>query len=105
MRAFHAAMLEAGVVLQEPPQEMTPPQVGIDYDRLTAEERRALYPSLIENLRSIPDWGQFTYPYSLRPVAGLAKMHNRYQALRKVREGLWFDRFYKKMLKDEELTK
>ncbi len=77
-KAFYDALLEAGLQLEEQNFERPEPY-GIDYDSLSDEEKRSLYPSLIEELRVTPDWGQQTYPYSLRPRAGKLTNKPRYQ--------------------------
>lgn len=77
-KAFHDALLESGLELEEP-TVARPESYGIDYDSLTFEQKRSLYPSLIEELRTTPDWGDQVYPYSLRPRAGSIKQKARYQ--------------------------
>ncbi|KAL5113068.1 39S ribosomal protein L18 mitochondrial [Taenia crassiceps] len=81
-KAFYDALLESGLELEEP-SVPRPESYGIDYDLLSPEEKRSLYPSLIEELRTTPDWGQQTYPYSLRPLAGRRKLKMRHQVLSK----------------------
>lgn len=77
-KAFHDALLESGIELEEP-SVPRPENYGIDYDSLSFEQKKSLYPSLIEELRTTPDWGNNKYPYSLRPVAGSAKNKMKYQ--------------------------
>ncbi|KAL5967155.1 39S ribosomal protein L18 mitochondrial [Taenia solium] len=102
-KAFYDALLESGLELEEP-SVPRPEGYGIDYDSLSPEEKRSLYPSLIEELRTTPDWGQQTYPYSLRPLAGKRKLKMRHQVLSKVREGYIWDRFYNRLVKPEHLA-
>ncbi|VDM34817.1 unnamed protein product [Hydatigera taeniaeformis] len=102
-KAFHDALLECGLELEEP-SISRPESYGIDYDSLSLEEKRSLYPSLIEELRTTPDWGQQTYPYSLRPLAGRRKLKMEYQVLSKVRQGYIWDRFYARLVKPEHLA-
>ncbi|KAH9285629.1 39S ribosomal protein L18, mitochondrial [Echinococcus granulosus] len=102
-KAFYDALLESGLELEELSLPR-PESYGIDYDSLTPEEKRSLYPSLIEELRTTPDWGQQTYPYSLRPLAGRRKLKLRHQVLSKVREGYIWDRFYNRLVKPEHLA-
>lgn len=77
-KAFHDALLECGLELSEP-SVPRPEPYGIDYDSLSPEQKKSLYPSLIEELRTTPDWGSHRYPYSLRPVAGRPKNKMRHQ--------------------------
>ncbi|OON22607.1 ribosomal L18p/L5e family protein, partial [Opisthorchis viverrini] len=98
IKAFYDALLEGGLTLQEPDEIAPPEPLGIDYDGLTDQEKRALYPSLIENLRTIPDWNDIKYPYSLRPRAGKVKLRSQYQILSKIRQGMVWDPFYKRMV-------
>ncbi|GAA56706.1 hypothetical protein CLF_111391, partial [Clonorchis sinensis] len=98
IKAFYDALLDGGLTLQEPDEIAPPEPLGIDYDSLTDQEKRALYPSLIENLRTIPDWNDLKYPYSLRPRAGKVKLQNQYQILSKIRQGMVWDPFYKRMV-------
>ncbi|KER21722.1 hypothetical protein T265_10027 [Opisthorchis viverrini] len=98
IKAFYDALLEGGLTLQEPDEIAPPEPLGIDYDSLTDQEKRALYPSLIENLRTIPDWNDIKYPYSLRPRAGKVKLRSQYQILSKIRQGMVWDPFYKRMV-------
>ncbi|VDD74759.1 unnamed protein product [Mesocestoides corti] len=102
-KAFHDALLESGLCLEEECLPR-PESYGIDYDSLSTEQKRSLYPSLIEELRSTPDWGQQTYPYSLRPRAGRIKKKPRYQCLSKLRQGYIWDRFYNRLVKPEHLA-
>ncbi|KAM7540413.1 hypothetical protein Aperf_G00000039994 [Anoplocephala perfoliata] len=102
-KAFHDALLESGIELEEP-TVARPESYGIDYDSLTLEQKRSLYPSLIEELRTTPDWGSQVYPYSLRPRGGRAKKKMWYQVLSKIREGCIWDRFYDRMVKPEHLA-
>ncbi|TPP63414.1 Mitochondrial 39S ribosomal protein L18 [Fasciola gigantica] len=96
--AFFDALLEGGVNLEEP-VEVTPPEpLGVDYDSLTEEQKRAVYPSLIETLRSTPDWANIPYPYSMRPVSGKRKLSPSFQVLSKVRQGMVWDPFYQRMV-------
>ncbi|KAF7232437.1 39S ribosomal protein L18 mitochondrial [Paragonimus skrjabini miyazakii] len=98
VNSFYNALLEGGICLQEPEEIPRPEPVGIDYDSLTESEKRSLYPSLIETLRSTPDWDNIPYPYSLRPKAGKAKLRNSYQILSKVRQGMVWDPYYCRMV-------
>ncbi|VDL20296.1 unnamed protein product [Hymenolepis diminuta] len=102
-KAFHDALLESGIELEEP-SVPRPENYGIDYDSLSFEQKKSLYPSLIEELRTTPDWGSNKYPYSLRPVAGSAKNKMKYQVLSKIRQGYIWDRFYNRMVKPEHLA-
>ncbi|KAM3173326.1 hypothetical protein ACTXT7_012714 [Hymenolepis weldensis] len=102
-KAFYDALLESGIELEEP-SIPRPENYGIDYDSLSFEQKKSLYPSLIEELRTTPDWGSNKYPYSLRPVAGSAKNKMKYQVLSKIREGYIWDRFYNRMVKPEHLA-
>ncbi|KAA3673122.1 large subunit ribosomal protein L18 [Paragonimus westermani] len=98
VNSFYNALLEGGICLQEPEEIPRPEPVGIDYDSLSESEKRSLYPSLIETLRTTPDWDNIPYPYSLRPKAGKAKLHNSYQILSKVRQGMVWDPYYCRMV-------
>ena len=80
-KAFYDALLEFGLELEER-SFPKPDSYGIDYDSLSFGEKRSLYPSLIEELRSTPDWGNRTYPFSMRPMAGRRKMKMKYQVCR-----------------------
>ncbi|VDO15549.1 unnamed protein product [Rodentolepis nana] len=102
-KAFYDALLESGIELEEP-SVPRPENYGIDYDSLSFEQKRSLYPSLIEELRTTPDWGKYKYPYSLRPAAGPKKNKMKYQILSKVREGYIWDRFYNRLVKPEHLA-
>ncbi|KAH8860897.1 39S ribosomal protein L18, mitochondrial [Schistosoma japonicum] len=97
-RAFYESLLAGGIQLRETPYIEKLEGVGIDYDSMSNEEKRAMYPSLIETLRTTPDWDSIPYPYSLRPKAGKAKLKNNYQILSKIRQGMVWDPFYSRMV-------
>ncbi|CAH8531313.1 unnamed protein product [Dicrocoelium dendriticum] len=98
VNAFYNALITGGITLQEPSEFSPPEQLGINYDELSDSSKRSLYPSLIENLRTTPDWDDIPYPYSLRPKAGKAKLQNKHQILSKVRQGMVWDPFYSRMV-------
>ncbi|THD20099.1 GrpE protein, partial [Fasciola hepatica] len=81
VKAFFNALLEGGVNLEEPVEVTLPEPLGVDYDSLTEEQKRAAYPSLIETLRSTPDWANIPYPYSMRPVSGKRKLSPSFQVI------------------------
>ncbi|KAK4469571.1 hypothetical protein MN116_007110 [Schistosoma mekongi] len=97
-RAFYESLLAGGIQLKETPYIEKLEAIGIDYDSMSNEEKRAMYPSLIETLRTTPDWDSIPYPYSLRPKAGKAKLKNNYQILSKIRQGMVWDPFYSRMV-------
>ncbi|KAL3314903.1 Mitochondrial ribosomal protein L18 [Cichlidogyrus casuarinus] len=104
IQVFTKALTDSGIQLIEEPLLKAPEQIGIDYDSLSNEQKRKLYPSLIEELRTNPDWDSIKYPYSLRPVGdGLKRRKNAHQILSKVREGMVWDPFYKRMIKPEHI--
>ncbi|CAL8091375.1 unnamed protein product [Calicophoron daubneyi] len=98
VKAFYNALIEGGLSLTESEEVLPPEPLGVDYDSMTEEEKRSMYPSLIENLRTIPDWSDLPYPYSLRPKAGPRKNRNDHQILSKVRRGMVWDEFYHRMV-------
>ncbi|CAH8486219.1 unnamed protein product [Schistosoma turkestanicum] len=97
-RAFYESLLASGIQLQETPYIGEVDPIGIDYDSMSDEEKRAMYPSLIETLRTTPDWDNIPFPYSLRPKAGPYKLRNNYQILSKIRQGMVWDRYYLRMV-------
>ncbi|CAH8840957.1 unnamed protein product [Trichobilharzia szidati] len=97
-RAFYESLLAGGIQLTETPQIESAEPIGIDYDNMSDEEKRSMYPSLIENLRTIPDWDNIPYPYSLRPRSQRTSLRNRYQILSKIRQGMVWDSFYSRMV-------
>ncbi|CAH8505718.1 unnamed protein product [Schistosoma bovis] len=97
-RAFYESLLNGGIQLKETPPIEELDAIGIDYDSMSDEEKRAMYPSLIETLRTTPDWDNIPYPYSLRPRAGSYKLKSRYQILSKIRQGMVWDPYYLRMV-------
>ncbi|KAA0192263.1 Mitochondrial 39S ribosomal protein L18 [Fasciolopsis buskii] len=79
--AFYEALLEGGVNLEEPVENIPPEPLGVDYDSLTEEQRQAMYPSLIETLRTTPDWSAIPYEYSMRPVSRMRKLSPSFQVV------------------------
>ncbi|CAH8494416.1 unnamed protein product [Heterobilharzia americana] len=97
-RAFYESLQAGGIQLKEPPCIEQLEAIGLDYDSMSDEEKRSMYPSLIETLRTVPDWHSLPYPYSLRPRAKSAKLKNSYQILSKIRQGMVWDPFYRRMV-------
>nr|AGC52707.1 mitochondrial 39S ribosomal protein L18 [Spirometra erinaceieuropaei] len=102
-KAFYDALISGGVALEEKSFEH-PQEYGIDYDSLTEEEKLSLYPRLIDELRTTPDWGMQKYPFSLRPSRKSEARKRRYQVLSEIRQGYVWDEFYHRMVKPKDMA-
>ncbi|VDM04369.1 unnamed protein product [Schistocephalus solidus] len=102
-KAFYDALISGGVALEEKSFEH-PREYGIDYDSLTEDEKRSLYPRLIDELRTTMDWGMQKYPFSLRPSRRSVARKRSYQVLSKIRRGYVWDDFYHRMVKPKDMA-
>uniref|UniRef100_A0A1I8H5U9 Ribosomal_L18e/L15P domain-containing protein n=1 Tax=Macrostomum lignano TaxID=282301 RepID=A0A1I8H5U9_9PLAT len=96
--AFCQALLDGGVQLEERPELPRPERPGVDYDSLTAEQRAALFPRLVDELRTGEDKAKYVqYAPTMRP-ARHQERERRYQALAKVRRGWWWNYRHQRLL-------